>query len=371
MPNKILFLLHLPPPVHGSSMVGQFIKDSALINKRFKAHYINLGTSKTIDEIGKNPLGKIWAYFMIILKTVKNLLFNRPNLVYLAITAKGIGFYKDVVIALMVKCFRVPLVLHFHNKGVITKQDRKLDDLLYKIVFKNTKIILLSEYLYYDIKKYVSEQDVYYCANGIPLINEESSFKSGNNKIPKLLFLSNLIESKGVFLLLEALKILHDKEIVFNCNFVGGEGDISPAKFNAKVTELQLEKKVFYLGKKYYKDKTNIYMQSDIFVLPTFYSNECFPLVLLEALQFGLPIVSTYEGAIPEIITDRKNGFLVKQQDVVNLMARLEQLIKDSTQRVKMGKLGKEKFEREYTLDRFENRMVAILDSILTSNKNK
>ena len=60
MKSKILFILHLPPPVHGSSMVGQYIKDSkVVINTSFDAQYINLSTSKTIDEIGKNPLLKL------------------------------------------------------------------------------------------------------------------------------------------------------------------------------------------------------------------------------------------------------------------------------------------------------------------------
>ena len=59
MKPKILFILHLPPPVHGSSMVGQYIKDSKIINTSFVAQYINLSTSKTVDEIGKYPILKI------------------------------------------------------------------------------------------------------------------------------------------------------------------------------------------------------------------------------------------------------------------------------------------------------------------------
>ena len=53
MKPKILFILHLPPPVHGSSIVGGFIKASTLINNRFNSKYINLGTSKSVDAIGK------------------------------------------------------------------------------------------------------------------------------------------------------------------------------------------------------------------------------------------------------------------------------------------------------------------------------
>jgi len=52
-PN-IFFILHIPPPVHGSSVVGKAIQDSQVINQSFDCRYINLGTSRTIDEIGEN-----------------------------------------------------------------------------------------------------------------------------------------------------------------------------------------------------------------------------------------------------------------------------------------------------------------------------
>jgi hypothetical protein len=70
--KKVLFILHTPPPIHGSSMIGQFIKDSDLINNSFNTQYINLGTSKSIDEIGKKPIRKIFSYLSIIYKTLYN-----------------------------------------------------------------------------------------------------------------------------------------------------------------------------------------------------------------------------------------------------------------------------------------------------------
>ena len=88
MKSKILFILHLPPPVHGSSMVGQYIKDSKIINTSFDAHYINLSTSKTIDEIGKKPLIKISRYLKILFRIIFSLVKCNPETVYLAITAK-------------------------------------------------------------------------------------------------------------------------------------------------------------------------------------------------------------------------------------------------------------------------------------------
>jgi glycosyltransferase involved in cell wall biosynthesis len=364
MSKKVLFILHIPPPVHGSSMVGKFIKDSFLINNTFNTSYIYLGTSKTINEIGKNPLGKINGYVSIVYKTLQQLLTNKPVMVYLAINARGIGFYKDVVIALLVKLFGIQLVLHFHSKGVALNQDQFIDNLLYKWVFKNTKVILLSKYLYADIKKYVNNSNVYYCSNGIPKLNDTIRKEKNKNSVVQLLFLSNLIKSKGVIVLLESLQILMNKGLNFQCNFVGGEGDISASAFNDKVNSLKLEAYVSYLGKKYDAEKIAIFKNSYIFILPTFYEKECFPLVLLEASQFSLPLVSTFEGAIPDIIEDGVNGFLVQPKDSMALADKLELLIKDETLRASLGSAAFKKFNKEYTLGKFEKNLCSILKSI-------
>jgi len=350
--------------VHGSSLVGEFINKSNIINSTFNCKYINLGTSKSIDEIGKSGFKKMILYISIIFSTLNQLIAFKPDLVYLAMTAKGIAFYKDMVMVFLAKLFGIQLVIHFHNKGVSINQNKTLDNFLYKRVFKNAKVILLSNYLYSDISKYVKEDDVFYCPNGIPEMNTTKSNAIIKNETVQLLFLSNLLESKGVYVLLDALSILKNKEMKFTCNFVGGIGDINEDDFNNKVNSLQLHDCVYYLGKKFNQDKIDAFSNPDIFVLPTFYHNECFPLVLLEASQFALPMVSTFEGAIPEIINDGINGFLVEKNDITALADKLELLIKDETLRTKLGNAAYEKYLNEYTLSKFENRLAHILNQI-------
>jgi glycosyltransferase involved in cell wall biosynthesis len=361
--KKILFILHMPPPVHGSSMVGKFINESLLLNHKFSTRYINLGTSKSIDEIGEKSLKKLFSYFKIIGSTLIQLFFFKPDIVYLAITAKGIAFYKDFLVVLLVKLFGVQLVLHFHNKGVSVNHSKTIDNSLYKLVFKNTKVILLSKYLYADIEKYVKINDVYYCPNGIPDIEIKKSLATKSNKtILNVLFLSNLIESKGVYVLLEACGILQKKQLNFQCTFVGGIGDVSESQFNKIIKELNIESLVVYAGKKYGFEKDSAFAKADIFVLPTF--SECFPLVLLEAMQYSLPIVSTFEGGIPDIVEDGITGFLVSQKNAEALADKLEILINNPEMRRKMGTAGGAKYEREFTISTFENNLNNILNVI-------
>jgi len=364
MKSKILFILHLPPPVHGSSMVGQYIKDSKVVDSSFDAKFINLSTSLSIDEIGKNPILKIGRYFKIVFKFIWYLFSFKPETVYLAITAKSVGFYKDLPFALLTKLFKKKLVLHYHNKGVRINQNNPLDNLLYHILFKNTKVILLSERLYKDVSKYVKKENVFDCPNGILVKNQEEKITPTNKSGPRILFLSNLIESKGVYALLDALKILNNNHVKFYCNMVGGEGDISLSQLNKKISDLNLQNCVSYLGKKYNDDKDEIFKLSDIFVFPTHYHNECFPLVLLEAMMFGLPVISTNEGGIPDIVKNGETGFIVDKQNPEKLAEKIKHLIDNPEKASLMGEKGREHFLEKYTLEVFERRIVHILNQI-------
>ena len=241
MLKNVLFILHYPPPVHGAAMVGQYIRESKLINEAFDCRYINLGTSLSIDEIGKSGLAKWKRYFRILGQTVTNLTNFKPDLVYVTLTASGNGFYKDALVVLLVKAFRKKIVFHFHNKGVKLHQDKWFDNALYTLVFRNSKVIILSEHLYPDIEKYVPKERVYFCANGIPENNAiRPKVKNQKDKI-EILFLSNLIVSKGVFVLLETCRLLQQKKLPFNCTFIGGEGDITAKQFQEKVDGLGIE----------------------------------------------------------------------------------------------------------------------------------
>ena len=396
---KILHILHVPPPVHGSSLVGQSIKNSKVINDTFICKYINLSTSRTVDEIGKNPLSKIGRYFSILSQIFWQLIVFRPKVCYITISVGDNGFYKDVFVTILAGLFGAKKVYHLHNKGVKNRQDNWINDKLYRLVFHKAEVILLSEYLYSDIEKYVPKNRVHYCANGIKeeVVNSKQQAVSSEEKVgsselvvgseenieetqtpsinyrlqtidyklPTILFLSNLIVSKGVYVLLEACKLLQEKEIPFHCTLVGGEGDISTTELNQKIKELGLSNEVNYAGRQYGKDKEAYLNRADIFTLPTFYPNECMPLVLIEAMQQSLAIVSTTEGAIPGMVLDGENGFLVAPKDAKALAEKLELLIGQPELRKKMGIEGRKKYEQEYTLKKFETRFCEILNSTM------
>ena len=213
-------------------------------------------------------------------------------------------------------------IYHLHNKGVSTKRQLLVYRWAYDFVFRDANVILLSSHLYADIQAFVPPGLVSFCPNGIPderrgdalaLRADEANLDS----TVRILFLSNLIESKGVGVLLEACAQLKRNGKKFMCDFVGAEGDISATAFQQALLRLDLTGVVRYLGRRQGVEKNAVFLAADIFCLPTFY--ECLPLVLIEAMQYSLPVVSCPEGGIPDLVTEGETGFLVPQRDAAAL----------------------------------------------------
>lgn len=390
---RILLVCPLPPPVHGSSIVSRNIVESELLNSAFKVDCVNISTSRTMSEIGKFPIAKLWRYVGSLLRMLWLLLTRRYELVYLAITVNGIGFLKDFPFVAMARIFCRRRVIHQHNKGMAPYARKRIFGALLRYAYKGTKVMLLSERLYEDISDVVSHEQVLVCPNGIAPLKEEGIQNNWKVQTPEptLLYLSNLIESKGVWVVLDACKILKDKGFSFHCYFVGGVSkQIDADVFAEAVRERGLESMVEYVGPKYGPDKDAYWQKADVFVFPTFYYNECFPLVVLEAMQRHVAVVSTSEAAVPDIVDEGVTGLLVdsailRQTSCNEMLGKsataedrersrhfnpargqetaqaLQRLLTDPELRRRMGEAGYEKYQREFTLEAFERRMLECL----------
>lgn len=363
MKPTILFILHMPPPVHGASMMGKYIHDSEVVNGAFDCHYINLTTAKNLADIGKVGLRKLVQFVELLNRIRKEVKRLKPQLVYVTPNACGGAFYKDFVVVQLLKAMGCKVVAHYHNKGVATRQDRKLDSWLYRRFFQGIRVMLLAEPLYADMERFVKREQVLFCPNGIPESAAPAPVERKEG-VPHVFFLSNLLIDKGVLTLLDACKQLKEQGKVFQCDFVGGEtADLDAERFEQECVQRGLTDCVTYHGRKYGEEKLTFFRQADVFVLPTF--NECFPLVLLEAMEQGLPCVSSAIGGTPEIVDEGETGFLVPCREVEPLAERIGWLLEDEALRKRMGAAGRAKFEREYTLARFEEKIKQCLEACL------
>lgn len=344
----------LPPPVHGSNLMNKAVVCSQILSNEFDFDVFPMSYNTNSKEIGRFQFRKVF-------QTIKNLLvictrsFRRYDLVYYSPAVKGFAFYRDLLLLLPLKMSGKNILIHLHGKGIEKAASRnRLEMLLYKLFFRNTSVICLSERLIYDIKS-VFSGPLYIVNNGIDEI--EYPPRKRMNSIPVILFLSNLIASKGVFVLLSAAKILKNEGLNFKIDLVGApRGDIL-ARIEEFIKENNLSELIISIGPKYDAQKVDAFINSDIFVFPTEYENETWGLVVNEAMQASLPVIATTEGALPDIIEDGVTGFLIERNTPELLADKIRLLLADENLRIKMGQAGFKRYEKKYTSKVMHNRL--------------
>ena len=320
--KKNLYFVQLPPPIHGVTTINKFIYESKKINENFQTDLIEIRYSDNLSQLQKFTFGKIIKHFVIAGKLLQKLITFKPNYVYFTIVPTGVGFYKDLLFLWLMKLSSATPVLHLHGKGIAEKVENKLIKRIYEWAFSKSIIIHLSKRLLDKElgRLHLKNTKKCFVENGVEEIKTDFIESSKNKDVVNILFLSNLFESKGVFVALEAFRLLPlEKENVV-LHLVGG---MSSKEMEEKINKIIAKNNlpVIIHGALFGDKKYKILEIADIFIHPTL--NDAFPLVLLEAMQFKLPIISTYQGAIPDIIDDGQTGFLVKENDVVVLSEKI------------------------------------------------
>jgi glycosyltransferase involved in cell wall biosynthesis len=352
--------MHMPPPVHGAAVMGAQVRDSRLIRERFDGRYINLSASSSLEEIGKGRFRKLLFVIRLLRQVRRELREWKPDLVYLTPTSTLPALLKDYSVVRLVRRFGCRIVLHFHNKGVAARSNRWLDDRVYRRLFQGTDVILLSDALRKDVEKYVPAERIAICPNGLDL--PEGKERTPGTGDVQLLFLSNLLPDKGFEDLLDACVLLRRQGVPFRCRFVGApSASISKDEFLRRVEKRNLSDSVVYEGPKYGPEKQAVLRGADMLVHPT--RDDCFPLVILEAMAVGLPVVSSREGGIPDEVEDGVSGLLCEKGNPVALADAISSLAGDEKLRLKMGNAGRERYLTHFTAACFERRMVEILQS--------
>lgn len=358
---KVLFLTQLPPPVHGASLMNTYLTKSNLISSHYDIHLISLNFVDKVSQIGQPSFGKFLKMLKIAFSLLRSLYNNKFDLVYFTLSPVGGAFYRDVLFVIILKLFNNNILYHLHGKGISNNLNSKIKKRLYSFVFNKATVICLSELLVYDIMD-IHNGKIFIVPNGIPNLEVKPKVLRDPKEI---LYLSALKKSKGILDLIMALEILQNRNVSFSAKIVGGDtNDLTIAELKNILVQKNLESKVNVVGAKYNEEKWKMFASSGIFVFPTYYSNECFPLSILEAMMMGLVPVSTDNGAISEIIINGNNGFVVNQRDIEGLANCLEGLLNGNVDIKQIAQEAQTSFFEKYTLETFESKMLTVFDEL-------
>lgn len=173
------------------------------------------------------------------------------------------------------------------------------------------------------------------------------------NEVKKIFSVGRFVEKKGFKYLIDALKIISDKGINFQCNIVG-DGPLFN-EINEKVQQLKLTKKINLIGQADSQKIKDYLSNSDMFVLPctkaTNGDMDGIPVSLMESMAYKLPVVSTNISGIPELVIDGKNGLIVEEKNSEKLADAIEKLILNKDIRLKYGENGRKHIIDEFGLE--------------------
>ena len=295
-----------------------------------------------IFDSHKNLIHKTLNYMVASLKIIN--IVRSKRFFYLCIPGHVSMFF-------VISCFlfRKKYALYVRGDWLIGRH--KILENFYDLMFRKACFIVVTGESHCDkIKQWNKNTE-----KVIPMIEFKSedichrcsyAFKNRIN----LIFLSRIEKAKGIFDALEVFERLHKKNSRIHLTVVGNGPDF--VEFESLCETKGLTKSVFLLGLISNKDKLKkIYKSADIFIFPSYY-REGFPRVLYEAMTFGLPIVTTFVGAIGSVMEDRLNCLRVKRQDSNDLEEKIWQLISDDKLREKIGKGATETMVRLF--EKFE-----------------
>lgn len=176
----------------------------------------------------------------------------------------------------------------------------------------------------------------------------------------KMLFLGILGQRKGTYDLIEILPEIFRKYPDAHIYF-GGDGEREAAERLCR--EKGIDRNVTFLGWVRGAEKERLLRECSIYVLPTYH--EGMPMSILEAMSYGMAVVSTYAGGIPHLITDGENGLLVKAGDKVKISDALKRLMKNEEIRKQFGQRALEKIRNDFDVTEIVIKLLKLYESCL------
>jgi glycosyltransferase involved in cell wall biosynthesis len=174
-----------------------------------------------------------------------------------------------------------------------------------------------------------------------------------------ILCIGTLHEVKGQAFLIEACRKLQERCIDFVCHFIGDGPD--KLTLNKLTVQTGLSKKVRFHGRQKREKIAQLLQDADVLVAPSVPSSdgrrEGIPVVLMEAMSSGVPVIASNLSGIPELVSDERTGLLVPPKDVAALAAAIERYYRNPDLRKRLGRSGREKVVHEFDLYRNARRL--------------
>ena len=359
-PLRILVVGQTPPP-HG----GQAVMIQALLQGRYsriQLFHVRMTFSADMDSVGKFALGKVFTLFATMARVAWARVRHRtPVLYYPPSGPNKVPVLRDIALLCATRWLFRRTVFHFHAGGVseFAPQLPALIRPLFRMAYRRPDLAIRTAAQNPDDGAALGARRCTVVPNGIADARHTLPEHEAGPGLPiEILFVGVLVESKGVRVLLEAFATLRKQGVDARLRIMGRWNE-EPLRAWAMgfIREQGIGDRVEFLGVLSGAEKNARFAACDIFCFPSWFEAESFGLVLVEAMQFAKPVVSTHWRGIPSVVEDGVNGYLVPVKDAHAVAEKLVVLARDPDLRRRMGEAGRRIFEERFTLEAFHRRM--------------
>lgn len=363
-----------PPYSSGERIVNLTVQK--MLEEKYTTDVINVSTGMLnpknfgIKKIS-NQLTSLWLYIKAFQQIKRRLKENQYHAFYFVTPASSFGHIRDfyMIKSLGRKAGKILAFIHNGNfDSVLCKKSH--EKITRSFIDKVDKFVFLSEGLRQKATKYIDAAKCVVIKNSIDAVvtfnDEEIKRKiSEYNGSLRIVYISNMNPTKGYMDLAVAVKMLAERKAFINMqvDFVGEWlSEEQLLSFNGFISENKLDNIIKVHGK--INDRVQIkamLYQSNIFVLPTYFSQEAQPLSIIEALNAGTPVIATKHASIPEYIADGYNGFLVSKQAPEEIANAIEQLA-DITLWKTLAANARQSFTDQFSMEVYKQKMFNLFE---------
>lgn len=328
--QRLIFLVGaFPPPVHGMALVNQSILNKLMI-MGISPLLFNL-SPRSLNRGLKYWIVRVWVFMRAyygLWSSFRNLNGVRPVL-YLSLSA-GLGAWLDLALLNLATAFRVPAILHHHSfaylyqpHAAIRKILRLQAPLTHVVLCPAMESGLKSTYLVNYTQSFITVGNSWLVED---TLNPERIAQSSMNTSFVIGHLANLGSEKGLYTVIEVFKVLSARGIPVKLSLAGPANGSDAQVIEA--LKVEFPGQVEWSGPVYEAEKGTWYETIDVFLFPSTYPNEAYPLVLVEALSRSIPVFATCRGCMEGILAPngwafQDSEFVAKVSGLITIMVNM------------------------------------------------
>ncbi len=388
---KLLVFAHTPPPHHGQSyMVQLMLQGFGGDARRRRAkhpprwgidcYHVNARFSRALEDVGEFQGAKILLIFWFCLQAIwLRFRYGVTHFYYVPAPGKKVALYRDWLVMLFCRPFFKHIILHWHAAGMAkwleTSTPITARALTYRLFRPVDLSIVLSRYNFADAEKLLSHE-IRVVNNGIPdpCPDFETSLRprrleafaarerifAGNIPVApvtvNVLFLAHCTREKGIFAAIEGVlranRTLAARHLPMQLKLITAGNFVNPrekAEFDRRLADPVAAVTISHAGFVSGEQKIQLLRAAGLFLFPTRYLGENQPVNLIEAMAYGLPIVTTRWRSLPEMLPLNHPGLVTGQEPEEIAAAILRVLAEKSGVRVRQHFCDRFTLERHLT----------------------